>query len=167
MNLKKWNIKLNNKEIQNEKDLTKIVQPVLIPNENIKDGIIAPGREGYFQFEIDFSEVDLPFKTRIQIKPNNQDPLTDFEFYKYSIIENGVEKEQLTTDISMITEVDEEKKKGNTKKEIKVYFRWKDDETNKMDDYKDTIYQGEIDKNGGKNTMLDYIVTIDFSQYIK
>lgn len=166
ININRWNIKLNNSEIQNTKELTKILQPNFIHNDNIKDNIIVPGREGFFQLEIDYEQVDVPFEISFAVRQNNQIQLPDFEVYKYSFVENNTEKEIFTNKVSIIIDPNEKNLTNSKNKIIKIYFRWNDDINNKMDNLQDTEFKGEINDIKEKNTLLKYTVVVNFQQYI-
>ena len=165
INIKKWNLKINNIEIQTNKELTQLLQPNFIHNENMSDGIIVPGREGYFQVDLDYSQVDLPFDFKFEYKQNGINNLIDLEIFKYTI-ENSIEKEKEELTKEVIIPIDPNNKNDFEKKKIiKVYFRWNDNNLNKMDNYQDTIFEGENDENGGKNKMLKYMVALSFEQH--
>lgn len=166
IDMMRWNIKLNEEEIQNITDLTKIMQPTFIENENIEENIIAPGRKGYFDIIIDYSQVDIPFKFELNIQQTGENKLTDFKVYGYSIVEKE-ESEIIESDkISHIINPNETKEGKEKKEELKIYFKWNDDEDNNMNNIQDTQFRGE-ENNEGKNTILRYSVNLRFSQYLE
>lgn len=100
--IKKWNIKLeeqhfdsargNNKTgtytgvndaLKAGKTLSQIIEPTLIDSEYVSDNTIAPGREGYLEFDIDYSQVDVPFTFDFSFAQTTE--LSDFEIYAYSV----------------------------------------------------------------------------------
>lgn len=92
---KMWKVVVNNKIIREETSLTSVVSPRLDSNDYIKDDLIVPGREGYFDMEIDFSNVDVPFTLDFSVEQNSQEDgvynkLLDFKYLGYSLEENGV-----------------------------------------------------------------------------
>ena len=90
VNIRKWLISVNEKDIQDEEMLmSTVLQPTLIENEHMKEGVIVPGREGYFEIDLDYTKVDVPFEYTFEIQHLNENPLLDFEFYGFSIIEDG------------------------------------------------------------------------------
>lgn len=92
--IRKWLINVNDKDIQDETMLmSTVLQPTLIENEHIKSNIIAPGREGYFEIDLDYTKVDVPFTYSFEIEQKNTNKLLDFEFFGYSILENCSEFE--------------------------------------------------------------------------
>ena len=104
--IKKWNIKLeeqhfdtargNNKTgnytgvndaLKTGKTLSQIIEPTLIDNEYVSDNTIAPGREGYLEFDIDYSQVDVPFTFDFSL--NQTSSILDFEQYAF-VVNDGV-----------------------------------------------------------------------------
>ena len=86
---------MNNKIIREEESLTSVITPRLDSNDYIKEGLIVPGREGYFDMEIDFSNVDVPFTLDFSVEQNSQEDgvynnLLDFKYLGYSLEENEV-----------------------------------------------------------------------------
>ena len=56
-----WNFKVNEQDINNNNDLSNVIVPVFENNPNIKDNVLAPTAEGYFDINIDHSSVDVSF----------------------------------------------------------------------------------------------------------
>ena len=100
-NIKRWVINVNNSNIHQGVELSEIMTPVFIANEHMNSNdTLVPGRQGYFEFLIDYTKVDVAFRFQFDIKQLNQltivDPdtgdttvednhLEDFEIYGYSI----------------------------------------------------------------------------------
>ena len=104
--IKKWNIKLeeqhfdsargNNKtgnyigvndSLKAGKTLNQIIEPTLIDSEYVSDNTIAPGREGYLEFDIDYSQVDVPFTFDFSL--NQTSEVLDFEQFAF-VVNDGV-----------------------------------------------------------------------------
>lgn len=177
-NIKRWVINVNNIDIHGKsKELATIMQPTFVENEHMNENKLVPGREGYFEFLLDYSKVDIAFKFEFDIKqPNQQKILEDFEIYGYSIVtkdpNTNKETETITTlakvnDFAGLTQVIDPEIETEKNKTIRILFRWND--TNK-----DTI---EADKEIGmnnnedtqyvrNNTEFNYIVKITFTQQV-
>lgn len=110
--IKKWNIKLeeqhfdsargNNKTgnyigindaLKASKTLSQIIEPTLIDSEYVSDNTIAPGREGYLEFDVDYSQVDVPFTFDFSL--NQTSSILDFEQYAF-VVNDGVTYNDVT-----------------------------------------------------------------------
>lgn len=91
---KMWKVVVNNKIIREQTSLTSVVSPTLDSNPYIKDELIVPGREGHFDMEIDFSNVDVPFTLDFSVEQNEAEGvyknLPDFKYLGYSLEEKEV-----------------------------------------------------------------------------
>lgn len=189
--IKRWVINVNDINIHRKEQLNQVMMPVLIENEHMNsNNTLVPGREGYFQFVINYASVDLAFQYDFDFEQVNATPLEDFEIYGFQIIdgENTTTIEGITdpSDISAIidpvanTITLENPPEGfnsnlDTDKdvEIRALFRWNDDNADTTDDesadgmnnYEDTQFTGEA--NGEDlHKLLKYNVKITFTQYI-
>lgn len=170
-NIKKWVININNNNIHDMDSLSKIMQPVLVENENMNSNeTLIPGREGYFDMVLDYSYVDLAFEYTFSIEQLNNTKLADFEIYGYSVIDGEnpevVETKEIKGVIDPTTELDSN---GEKKKDIRILFRWNDGEGSTMNNASDTQFRGE--KNTASDadkvhTILKYKAIVTFSQYI-
>ena len=187
--IKKWVINVNEKNIHNETTLSNVMTPQFFYNEHMttnegNNDILVPGREGCFDFLIDYTNVDVPFKFAFDIEQLNTTVLEDFEVYGYKIVDSDLEITSTTkvTDIGEITKLTKDEN-GNYKlseitqeidpatesekeKRILVLFRWYDGEENNMDNVEDTAYIG---KENGEDLrkLLNYKVKITFTQTIQ
>ena len=151
--------------------LSKIMQPVLVENENMNSNeTLIPGREGYFDMVLDYNYVDLAFEYTFSIEQLNNTKLADFEIYGYSVIDGEnpevVETKEIKGVIDPTTELDSN---GEKKKDIRILFRWNDGEGSTMNNASDTQFRGE--KNTASDadkvhTILKYKAIVTFSQYI-
>lgn len=201
-NIKKWVINVNEKNIHEETILSNVMTPQFFYNPHMNtnrditdttnkdlNNILVPGREGYFEFLIDYSNVDVAFKFQFDIEQLNDTLLDDFEVYGYSIIDTELELTE-TTQVSDITNIqtltkDAEGKyqlsgitqqidpstdvdnNGEKKRRILVLFRWYDGEDNTMDNTADTIFKGTDSTDENEiHTLLNYNVKITFTQLI-
>ena len=191
-NIKRWAIKVNNSYIHRGTQLSQIMTPVFIANEHMNsNNTLVPGRLGYFEFDLDFTEVDVPFRYEFDIEQLNTqvvtDPetgvsteqdnhLTDFQIYGYSIVDG--ENELITNlsqpnKLSEITQYinpndeDDYNSSNEKKRKIRVLFRWYDGTDNAMDNSADTAYKGAINTQSGADGLhkvLKYKVKISFTQ---
>ena len=90
--IRKWLILVDGKDIQNEETvMSETITPYLVENEHMKEGAIVPGREGYFEIDLDYTKTDVPFTYSFEIEQTNQTKLEDIEFFGYSIEDQGSE----------------------------------------------------------------------------
>ena len=191
-NIKRWAIKVTNTYIHEGTTLSQLMTPTFIANEHMNNNnTLVPGRLGYFEFDIDFTEVDVPFRYEFDIEQLNThtvtDPatgatseedyhLTDFQIYGYTIVDGASES---TTNLSQPNKVSEitqyidpnnenhYNSNDEKKRKVRVLFRWYDGVDNTMDNVADTAYKGEVDTRpgaDGKHKVLNYNVKISFTQ---
>lgn len=179
-NIKRWLINVNTYNIHEMNELDKIMQPILVDDENMNtNDTLVPGRRGYFEMLIDYSAVDLAFEYEFFIEQLNNKPLEDFEIYGYEVIDADgtstvTETKEIKGVIDPTTEVDSN---GDKKREIRVLFRWNDENADTTDsasaagfnNREDTQFRGETDTSenaDGLHTVLNYKATMKFTQYI-
>lgn len=174
-NIKKWVINVNGANIHNEETLTNIMNPHFFYNEYMNtNNTLVPGRIGCFDFLIDYTNVDVPFKFAFDIEQLNETKLTDFEVYGYKIVDTDFVITPTTTikdigEITELTKTDGEYQLSEItqtidpsvyitkKKRVLVIFRWNDSDENTMNNAADTEFAG---------TNLNYKVKITFTQKI-
>ncbi len=134
-NIKKWAIKVNNESVKQGQTLSQPITAIFDVEEHVALDKMAPGSQGYFQIEIDYSEIDLSFRYEISIEENAA--LTDIAIYKLEV--DGIEIPStnglnISNDV-LITDEDPDKIK-----QVKVYIKWNDDSNNgaTMDNEADT-----------------------------
>ena len=179
--IKRWLINVNSYNIHEEDNLSKVMQPVLIDDENMNaNNTLVPGRRGYFEMLIDYSSVDLAFEYEFFIEQLNNKPLEDFEIYGYEVIDADgtstvTETKEIKGVIDPTTEVDSN---GDKKRQIRILFRWNDENADTKDgvsekgfnNFEDTQFRGETDTSesaDGLHTVLNYKATVKFTQYIE
>lgn len=167
--IKRWLIRINEYNIHEETSLEKIVQPVIVDDENMNNNsTLVPGRTGYFDMVIDYSFVDLAFEYDFSIEQLNTKKLDDFEIYGYEIVDGDKSTITETKEIKGIIDPTTEVNSNNEKKrEIKVLFRWNDGTGSTMNNKADTQFKGEANTNAQDlHTTLNYRATMNFKQYI-
>lgn len=147
----KWNIKVNNETINGKNTLTKSITPTFDENEYVKEDVIAPGTTGYFDLIIDATDVDVDFTYEITEK-NNTNTLTDLKITGYE--ESNYDKSNIKTFSDKLTGTIT---KNTTKKKIRFYIEWNDDDTNNMNNEEDTNYSIN-------NSSTNITISIKFTQ---
>ena len=193
-NIKRWVINLNNTDIHGKsQELSTIMQPTFRENAHMNNNdTLVPGREGYFEFVIDYSKVDLAFKYEFDIEQLNTKTtedgevnnfLEDFEIYGYSIVEidadTSEETETITTletvnDLAALTQIINPTVETDKTRTIRKLFRWNDsnadttdaDKVAGMNNYEDTQYVGNPVEGDTVHTYLNYRVKVTFTQKI-
>lgn len=193
-NIKRWVINLNNTDIHGKsQELSTIMQPTFRENAHMNNNdTLVPGREGYFEFVIDYSKVDLAFKYEFDIEQLNTKTtedgdvnnfLEDFEIYGYSIVgqdvDTGEETETITTletvnDVSALTQIIDPTVETDKTRTIRILFRWNDSNADTadannvagMNNYEDTQYAGNPVEGDTVHTYLNYRVKVTFTQKI-
>ena len=174
--IKRWIINVNNSNIRQNTTLNEIMTPVFRQNEHMNNNnTLVPGREGYFEFLIDYSNVDVKFRYEFDIEQLNSIPLTDFQIYGYSIVEDETETKTMLSEPNKVSEIkqvidpdnSEDFNSNNEKKrKIRVLFRWYDGEDNSMNNINDTLFAGEENDEDSIHDLLKYKVKITFTQQL-
>lgn len=141
----KWQILVNSSDITNGTASTIALVPVIEENNNVATNTVAPSSKGYFDINIDPSNVDLSFNYTINLAIKNEN-VPDLMITKYSIIESnyveGNPLEQLTiTNNSITGSLNYDNLTTNFKFQpftIRVYFEWYEGVDEKMNDTADT-----------------------------
>ena len=68
INVARWEIKVNNQAIRENKDISGVVTPVFAGSTHIAQDVIAPSSEGYFELNIDFTNADVSCTYKISFK---------------------------------------------------------------------------------------------------
>ena len=153
MNIARWRILVNNKDIRENSTTNAVITPIFNGNDNINSGIIAPNSEGYFDLIIDATEADVSFKYKIEISVNQNSPVKDLITTKY-IIDNGneipLERDNATIENTVLH-------KDNTKPiNIRVYIKWDDSNEATMDNDADTEATKQVDNSAKMDVKLSF-----------
>lgn len=179
-NIKRWLINVNTYNIHEMDELSQVIQPVFVEDENMNsNNTLVPGRKGYFEILLDYSSVDLTFEYEFFIEQLNTKKLEDFEIYGCEIID--------ADDTSIVTETNEIKgvidpttefdSNGDRKRRMRVLFRWNDANADTLDEtlapgfnnFEDTQFRGEentAEDADDLHTVLKYKATVKFNQYV-
>lgn len=137
ISIAKWNIKVNNKSIKTDTNISSTIAPVFPGNENIASNILAPTAEGYFDLNFDFTDADVSFKYTITSSIAENSPVKDFVISGYSI-DNGERIEfedysnnSISEDILLSSNI--------KNRSIRIFLKWVDDDSASMSNEEDTI----------------------------
>lgn len=84
----KWQILVNEDDITNNSASSIVLNPIIDKNDYVSNNKIAPSSTGYFDIDIDPSNVEVSFNYSINLDIVNEN-IPDFRFTKYSIINNN------------------------------------------------------------------------------
>lgn len=137
MNVASWDIKVNNRSIKNNTDISSVIAPVFPGNSNIASGIIAPTAEGYFDLNLDFSTTDVSFRYDISLDVDENSSVQDLVATGYSVdsgsIVNFTNSPYTISDTVLYNS-------GTSSRTIRVYIKWDDDAaTQTMSNSDDTL----------------------------
>lgn len=135
MNIARWKIIVNNKDIRDNSSSSAIISPVFLGNDNVAGDIIAPGSEGYFDLIIDANAADVSFKYKIDITTDENSAVKDIIAVKYKI-NNG--EEILFTGGNQTIEKSVLHSDNTNVINIRVYIKWNDGDGSEMDNIADT-----------------------------
>lgn len=149
----RWRILVNGDDVRNNSTANNTITPFFTGNANIKDNVIAPHAEGYFDLIIDGSDADVSFKYNIETKVNKDSSVKDIIITGYSINDGDIieTSESTISDIIPVSQV-------NKVIHIKVFIKW--------DDSENSIMTNEEDTNAtmGSDAKLD--VSLTFTQVV-
>ena len=148
-----WNILVNDQNISDNPDISAVMTAVLPGSKYSKSDVLVPGSTGYFDLNINSSEVTVPFTLTVTTSINEASSLkTDFIVTGYSL-DNGTTINDLidtnTFSIDVGSDVDTTS--------IRIYTSWNDDG---LDSTEDTLLGIQ-----GGTAILD--VNLHFEQIIK
>ena len=163
-----WQILVNENDITNNSVSSINIVPILEENNNIATNSIAPTSKGYFDIEIDPSNVEVSFDYQINFELLN-DNMPDLLISKYAILDsNYVEGDSLTTipitdnQINNLLTYDNSTENFRFEPfKVRIYFEWYEGQDENMNDEADTQIGNEAATNDAK---LQIKTTIAFSQ---
>lgn len=146
----KWQILVNENDITNGLDSSIDFEPVIDENDYVASNVLAPSSTGYFDIDIDPSNVELSFKYTIDITIEDEN-IPDLIITKYSIIPDSyiegdpidvinLAEGTITNDLTFDKEIESFQFEPFT---IRVYFEWYDGEGELMNDEYDSLI-GEL-----------------------
>ena len=161
----KWQILVNDSDITNNTTTSINITPVMEENVNVADNTIAPSSKGYFDIEVNPSNVGVSFNYNITLDVVNEN-LPDLIISKYAILDSDyIEGDQITTTTILNNIINGTVDYTDTLKpfKIRVYFEWYEGADEVMDDTTDTNIGYEATLN---DTSLLVNATISFEQKI-
>ena len=167
----KWQILINTQDITDQNTSNISITPTIEQNENIKENTVAPTSKGYFDIDIDPTNVDVSFRYTIDLEIDNED-IPDLMITKYTILPNDYQEgdtiEYTTLQENTITDeiiYDNETENFNFEPfTIRIYFEWYEGEDELMDDEADTEI-GEASSNDELSFTIN--ANISFEQIIE
>jgi len=133
----KWQILINGEDITSGNVRSLNITPNIIPNENVAAGKLAPSSLGYYDIEIDATNVDTSFDLHLTLE--NED-MADLMIKSYSI-DGGEEVDIQDNEINETFNYDG----GFGIITIRIYFEWYDTDEEEMDDEEDSNYANTHD----------------------
>lgn len=141
----KWQILVKEEDITNSNTSSITLTPVIEQNENIINNKIAPSSKGYFDIDIDPSNVEVSFNYNIKLSVVNSN-IPDLIITKYAILEenykegdkitqNNIENNTITNSLNYDNETKNFKFRPFT---IRIYFEWYEGLGETMGDDSDT-----------------------------
>ncbi len=157
----KWQLLVNNTDITNSTSSTISFEPTIVPNDNVAENKIAPSSTGYFDIEIDPTNVDVSFKYNIDLVIDNTN-IPDLMVTKYEVI-NGENIETKYLENGSIADTVYYKKGGFEAFTIRIHFEWIEGQDETMDDTADTNIGYTA---AAENTTFTINANINFEQFI-
>ena len=130
-----WTILVNNQDISQNSDFSQTLSLKVDEDDYYIEDALVPGATGYFEIEVDSSEVSLPYRYTITADVNQDSDIKDLELVGYSVNNSSMislqnvnpKRVQATANASVNTLT------------IKVYVMWNDDDSEtEMNDVADT-----------------------------
>jgi len=171
----KWQLLVNNTDITSSTSSNITFKPTIEANNNVAANKIAPSSTGYFDVEIDPTNVDVSFKYTIDLAIDNTN-IPDLIVTKYAIVPenyiegNALEYKSLTD--GTITNSNYYTSEGFKKFTVRVYFEWIENDIvidenttikSSMDDAADTNVGNTA---ATENTTFKISANINFEQII-
>lgn len=167
----KWQILINTQDITDGNNSTISITPTIESDENVKENTVAPTSKGYFDIDIDPTNVDVSFRYTVDLEIDNEE-IPDLMITKYTILPNDYEEgdtiEYTTLQENTITNdllYDNETQNFSFDPfTIRIYFEWYEGDDELMDDEADT----EIGETAAEDELSFTInANISFEQIIE
>lgn len=130
----RWNILVNDQDIKESSNFTNLIVPTFEGTTHIKEDVIAPTSEGYFDIVIDGTETDVSYTYTLTIDYAASNDVDDLIITKYTIDDINYSYDigdPITDDILLNAE--------NKVTSIRFFVKWNDDPTTQtMDNAEDT-----------------------------
>ena len=141
----KWQILVNDTDITTNTESTITFSPVIEENEYVAPNVVAPSSKGYFDIEINPTNVNVSFEYLIDLEIDNS-IVTDLIITKYAILPSTyidgdpietieLEEDYITNSLYFDRNVEQFQFETFT---IRIYFEWYEGENEVMNDEDDT-----------------------------
>lgn len=143
----KWEILVNNVDITNGNSSSITFNPTIESNSNVADGKMAPSSTGYFDVQIDPSNVDVSFKYRIDLDIDSED-IPDLMITKYAILDSNYSVGDTLTYNTLTNGYIENTVNYNNNLEpftVRVFFEWYEGNNESMNDAADSAIGSDAD----------------------
>ena len=145
MTFARWQILVNTIDITTNKESIIEFEPIIIENDNVANNTFAPSSQGYFDIEINPSNVDVSFKYLITLTVENEN-MPDVKITDYALLpEDFIEEDPLTLIPIIENEIENDVYFDNNIEDfefeiitIRIFFEWYEGEGELMDDEDDT-----------------------------
>lgn len=133
----KWVFNVNNQDVLANSNFSEVITPVVLENDYIADGVIAPTSIAYFEVTIDSSDVEVAYTENITVSRAQDNTVTDLNIVKYQK-NDGPLIEVSDPELFTLSTVYEMGDQGENK--YRFYLEWNDKENEEtMDNAADTI----------------------------
>lgn len=150
----KWNIKINNEDIKNKKELENSIVPIFDENEYVKEGVIAPGTTGYCDIYINGENVDVTFEYELTPSIPDESTIKDLKITEYIVNPDDANSTKVTyTEGSSIKGTIEHNIETT---QIRLFLTWDDSATNIMDNAADTAAAADEESKAIIKTTLKF-----------
>lgn len=163
----KWQILVNENDITTSSSSSIELTPVVEQNQYVADNKVAPSSKGYFDIDIDPTNVEVSFDYSISLTIENTN-IPDLMITKYSIVDSSYDEDKDELQINNIKDntitgsLTYDNKTENFKFEpftIRIYFEWYEGTDEVMNDLADS----EVG-NDASNHSLKLNANIKFEQ---
>ncbi len=166
--IKNWEIMINDNDIVQNTTSSINISPAFEVNNNVKENSLAPTSKGYFDVEIDPTDVGLSYNYVIELTTNSAE-FQDILISKYEILDSKTSPSNPLNIIEINNGIIENtilynETIDNFKHEkfiIRIYFEWYDESDNTLSDEDDVI---QSENANAANNNLKVTANIKFKQ---
>ena len=134
MTIARWAFNVNSQDVLSNSDFSSTITPVFPGNNYVAAGYIAPNAEGYFEIEINSSNVDVSFQETITLSLANDNTVSDMVITGYTL--NGGTLIELNNSMSITT--NHALNEQNTVNTYRIFVKWLDGTGENMNNAADT-----------------------------
>lgn len=149
----RWAFTINEQDVIANNDFSNTLVPHIDANANISNGVIAPTSTGYFEIEIDSSNVGVAFDQTITLNQATNNTVTDLVFTGYQINNGSVVNLASGTNTITTTHLLTDANNTNV---FRFFIEWKDGTGETMNNENDT--------NASTNGIAAVAVNVNFVQ---